>query len=185
MLVSPARSRFVRVLFPALLFGALILGGCKLDQDIAMDFDYSVNVFRPGPKFPNHKKLKPSEKELFDRYGKPDFIRVYWNRDGDLRTRNQLQGELQGKKPKKMPPYAWLYLKQGREYFINETTFEERPVTERVRIICEHGDPEDIKDLMGGRIQWTYYSTGRIFTIVGDRVVDVKEFPAMGRFNRR
>lgn len=160
-------------------FAALTIA-CK-DQDLVFKPDFSINLFYPGPKWPNEKKLTKVERDVYERYGKPQAFRVLWPPNGDIRQRSDLE-EAFAKQPKVMPPYSWVYPQQGIEIVFRGQGYEEQPLSDKVRLVLKYGDPEDVKDLSGGVIQWTYYSAGKMIKLRGGRIVEVKEFPPMGRF---
>ncbi len=172
--------RLLRGRFVVLLAASLILAGCK-DQDFVFKPDFSVNLFFPGPKWPNTKKMTKVEKEIYQRYGRPAAFRVLWPPKGDIKLRSDLEDAF-AKQPKVMPAYSWVYPTVGKEIIIQGQAYEERPLTDEVRLILKYGDPEDVKDLSSGVIQWTYFSAGKMLKLRNGRVVEEKEFPAMGRF---
>lgn len=161
----------------------LILTACE--QDVVIDPKFSVNVFSPGPKWPNVKKLKPVEREVFEKYGKPDRFRVWWNPTGELRTRFDVEQEFRRAKPKDLPPYSWIYLSSGIEVRLTASGYQEQPVTDQVRLMTQYGDPEDVKELKNGLTQWMYYSVGKLYKFGNGMIVEEKEFPAMGSFHKK
>lgn len=168
----------------ALLAAALFLAACE--QDIVINADFSVNIFHPGPKWPKVKKLKPAEREVYERYGKPDGFKVYWDSTGKLRTRIDAQKEFEEKqKAKQLPNYSWVYLGKGIEVKFNGNTPQEVPITDETRIIFKYGDPEDVKQLYSGVTQWMFYGAGKLYKFAPNgRVVEEKDFPAMGKFQK-
>src|SRR5262245_39296500 len=91
--VSPLKlARFISCL--TLCF---LLTGC--DQDLVIDQEYSVNIIKPGPKFPNEKKLTEPQKEIYARMGKPDCFHVYWTSNGALANRRDLTKQFKDDKP--------------------------------------------------------------------------------------
>jgi hypothetical protein len=168
----------LNLLVASICFGLLI----ACDQDVEIKPEFSVNIFKPGPKWPNVKKLTPEQRQVYEKHGRPDAFHVYWSPDGAIKPRTDLEKELKGKKPKTVPPFSWLYLKQNREFVFTGGGAKEQPIPDTVRIVAESGDPEDVTEQAGGITQWMFYSTGKIYKIARGRVIETKEFPAMGKY---
>lgn len=165
----------------AITLAALLLAGCE--EDIAFKPEYSINLVQPGPKWPNKKKLGPAQKDILERHGRPSHLRLLWNSNGQIAIKSELQNATRGKKPKTLPPLAWVYPEKNLEVtFSPDGTPQERLLTDEVRLVIEHGDPEDVKRLPGGITQWTFYGDGRMYKLSQGRIVEQKEFPAMGRY---
>lgn len=163
--------------------GFLILPAC--DQDVVLDLKHSINVFHPGPKWPTISKLTPVQQRVYKSMGKPDCFRVFYSSAGEIKMRQVLERELNGKKPKDLPPYSWVYLKDNKEVvFSDNENYTERPLTDAVKLVIQHGDPEDVKILYGEITQWTFYSAGRIYNMKNNTIIETKEFPAMGKFTK-
>jgi hypothetical protein len=121
------------VVYVLALCAALALAGC--DQDVVINPEFSVNVFTPGPKYPNVKKLTKPQKEVFERYGKPDAFKVQWDKQGTLKTRIDVEQQLAKAKPKQLPPYTWIYLATNREISFTENSYEELPLTDMTKML--------------------------------------------------
>lgn len=179
---TSARSRFSTFLRLLVAITMLSLAAACDKELYDLDLDWSVNVFKPSAKWPNLKKMKPEERAVYDKYGRPDFFRVQWDKAGSIKLREELEKELQGKKPKTLPPFSWVYLKENREVVFDNQRPVERPLTEPVKIVIANGDPEDVKEVYGGVKQWMFFSTGKIYKIAGNQVIESKDFPAMGKY---
>lgn len=158
----------------------LALTGCE--QDVKIDPEFSVNIFRPGPKWPTVKKLTLAQKEAYDKFGRPDAFRVWWGPKGELKDRDAAIQEFKQKKMKNPPPYSWVYLARNTELVFTGSGYEERPISDQVRVLVKMGDPEDVKELQTGVTQWMFYSTGKLYKFMDGRIVEEKDFPAMGNF---
>jgi hypothetical protein len=174
------RKKLVYVLLA--MFAAMLFAACE--QDVKIDPDFSVNIFMPGPKWPNVKKLSPQQKEVYQKYGRPDCFRVWWNAKGELKGRGDAIREFKQKGAKQPPAYSWVYLEDGREVVFSGARYEETSLSDRVRVLAKNGDPEDIKEMQPGITQWMFYSTGKLYKFAGDRIVEEKDFPAMGKFQK-
>jgi hypothetical protein len=178
LLFSPFRQRLYKACVAVTFLAAL--SGC--DQDVELNIDYSINIFKPGPKWPNVKKLTPVQRQVYEKYGTPDCFRVFWTPDGAIKMRADLQKEMKGMKPKNMPPFSFVYLKDNKEIVFRGSQYVEQPLPETARIVIENGDPEDVKELHGGVTQWMFYSTGKLYKISRGHVIEQKEFQAMGQY---
>jgi hypothetical protein len=157
---------------------------CACDQDLAINPEFSVNLFAPGPKWPNERKLTPAQKEVYKRYGRPDNFRVFWNPHGTLLNRLEVGKQLEKMKPSQLPPYSWIFLKNGKEIVFGGSGYEERPLTDQVRTLVRYGDPEDVKELQNGVTEWMYFSVGKQYKFHDGALVEEKDFPALGRFEK-
>lgn len=181
MLISRWFLRAARIsLAAACLF---VLAGCE--EDVLFKPDFSVNLLEPGPKWPKKKKnLTAHQQEIFDKYGRPDHLRIQWNPEGRIMVREQLKVALKDKKPQTLPPCSWVYTRRNMEVVFDPEGPREVPITDEIRLVLRHGDPEDVKPLPGGVSQWSFYGAGRMYRMVSGRIVEEKEFPAMGSFRK-
>ncbi len=161
----------------------LVLTLAACDQDVTLNIDHSVNLVQPGPKWPNKKKLKPTELEVYTKYGIPDHFRLLWNAQGTVQARVDLEKELKIRKPKDLPPHTWIYLKDNREVFFEGRSYREHPISDQTLILIKYGDPEDIKDAPGGGKQWMFFGAGKLYKFTPDgKIYEQKDFPAMGKY---
>jgi hypothetical protein len=125
----------------------------------------------------------PAEREVYARYGRPDHFRAWWDPSGTVKQRIEILPRLKEvQKGKNLPPYSWIYLRQGVEVLFAGQSYEEQPLTDQIRILTRYGDPEDSKTLEGGVTQWMYFGAGKLYKFVRGQVVEEKEFPAMGNY---
>lgn len=159
----------------------ICLGGCA--EDIVLQTDNSLNLATPGPKWPKKKKdFTKAQKEVFEKHGKPEMFRMVWNPDHRIATRDELQRRPDAKEMKKLPPLTWVYTSRNMEIVFEGTErFSERPLTDEIKLVLKYGDPEDAKT-EAGVTQWTFYSVGRMYKLLNGRIIQQKEFPAMGGF---
>jgi len=154
------------------------------EQPYVYNFRHTVNIFEPGPKWPVEKLFTPVEKQVYDQFGKPDCFRLFYDSKGEIKVRSVLQQEWKGKDLKSLPPFSWVYLQRGEEIVFTNNSFKPQPLSDVVKVVISSGDPESVKDIGNGLITWTYYSTGKIYTISGDKIVATKDFPPMGSFHK-
>lgn len=166
----------------AISFGLIPFMGPK-QQPYEFNFDQTINFASPGQKWPVVKLLSPVEKQVLQEYGRPDFFRLLWNRDGQIAIRGLVEQEWRNKNMK-LPSLTWVYVQRNEEVVFSGNQVRTQPLTELIQLTLKSGDPENVKDIGNGVTQWTYYSTGKMYTIAGDRIVDTKTFPAMGSFHK-
>ncbi len=153
-------------------------------QPYQLIFDKTINFFLPGEKWPNQRLFSPVEKQVYEQYGRPDMFRLLWDPTGEIKMRDVVQLEWTRSKMKQFPPFTWVYLTRNEEVVFTGNTYTSRPLTETMQLIIKYGDPENVRQIGDGVVQWTYYSVGHIYTIAGDRVVSQQTFPAMGSFHK-
>ena len=162
---------------------AILLVFSACEQDVKVDTEFSVNIFHPGPKWPNVKKLTLPQKEVYERFGKPDCFRVWWSPAGELQSRDAAMAYY--KEKKKVPQeYSWVYIARGVEVLFTGNSFQEQKISDQVRVVAKYGDPEDVKQMQQGVTQWMYYSAGKLYKFAEGSLMEEKEFPAMGKFPR-
>lgn len=179
----------IPILLAVTLFLA-ILPSCKTEEgEVNFDVKHSVNIALPGKGWPIEKKLSPEKLATYKKYGMPDAFHVYWDPTGSVQSSDFVKKELKRRKAmgeKDLPPYAWVYLDKNIEVFFDKNgKASEKPITDKIRIIIQNGDPQKVDQ--SSLLKWTYYSTGKIYTFgpAGNKVEE-NTFPAMGgNFTRR
>lgn len=156
-------------------------------NDLTVDPSFSINLSTPQRNWPNEKKLSPQEKEAYKKYGRPDFVRIWWDKRGKLMTQKEVGEKLKKTKGNyKTFKKSWIYIDKEREIiFPQNDTFKEQPLTDKLTTVTEYGDPQEIKmniviydDMKCDR--WTYWSQGKHFDFVGDKLVKTHDFAPMG-----
>jgi hypothetical protein len=166
----------------AISFGLIPFMGPK-QQPYEFNFDQTINFAQPSAKWPVVKLLTPVEKQALEQNGRPDCFRMLWNPDGTIAVRGVVEQEWRSKNMK-LPALTWVYVQRKEELVFSGNQVRVNPLSELALLVLKSGDPENVKDIGNGVTQWTYYSTGKIYTIAGDRIVDTKTFPAMGSFHK-
>jgi len=69
--------------------------------------------------------------------------------------------------------------------FVNENNYSVVPLSDRLKVLCKYGDPESIKidedRETGNKIEiWQYYSAGKIFKFLDDRLIKEQTLPRLG-----
>ncbi len=154
------------------------------EQPFIFNFDFTINFFQPDVKWPVEKLLKPAEKEVYEKLGRPDAFRILYDSEGNIKIRQSLELEYKAKAPKTIPNYTWVYMQRNEEIVFSGNGYYTQPLTDPIRLILKYGDPENNKQLPDGLVEWTYYSTGKIYRIYQNKVISTKEFPPMGSFHK-
>ncbi|MEN6627385.1 MAG: hypothetical protein ABFD69_14265 [Candidatus Sumerlaeia bacterium] len=177
-------SRFVSVCFACVLVAGAVCacGGNK--HTIEVDQRYSMNIVKTPYWFPDEETpLLPVEKDVFDRYGKPQFMRLWWRDDGTFITSSDLAGkdqEIIGQDMNNMKK-SWIYPKLNKEvvFSADHQSQTEQPISEALDLICKYGDPSKNRpvEVEGHtRETWIWLEHGKKALIEDGRVLKVSNF---------
>lgn len=156
-------------------------------DDLTIDPNFSINLAKPQKNWPKKKKMTKTEKEVFEKYGKPDLVRIWWNKKGNLVSQAEVREMFKNtQKNYTNLKKSWLYEEEEKEIiFQKDGTYKEEKFTDRLRTMVENGDPEEIK--IGVKVynevstdRWTYWSKGKHFDFVEDKLVKTDTFTPMG-----
>jgi hypothetical protein len=135
---------------PALIaLGLLLLIpalGCnRQPRTIEIDQRFSMNIVRVPSWFPPEKNsgLTATQHAVLLEKGQPDFIRFWWRHDGSFITSSDLLGKVDVL-PDMMETMkkTWIYRRQELEIeFLPQGGYLEHPMTEKLRLVCDYGDP--------------------------------------------
>ncbi len=163
---------------------AMLAIGCASKQagprPVVPDPLFSYNVAKVPKNFPlenrdwsEDERIASHQQAVHAKHGSPDFFWLQWNRDGRLMTKQDFRTESwvrRGEKDvaKRQPPsIAWIYLDDGLSYEFKASGAQEKPLTDMLRIVCDYGDPgelKDVKDALGEpSVIMQYYEEGKIF----------------------
>ncbi len=168
---------------------ALLLCGasatCQKDLSVSMDTKFSVNLVRPSENWPNLRELSAAELAAYEKYGKPDFFRIWYNPRGEIATSREAGPVYRNRQVSKLP-LSWLYEKAGIEIrFESPTKFVEVPMSDQFRVLCERGDPQerDVLSPVQGmkRESWTYWDVGEKYIFLDGRLQEKQVFTGVGR----
>lgn len=143
-----------RLLVPV---GCLLLliafAGCKKPKTIEVDRRFSMNVLKTPYWYPDEDTvLTAAERDVHDRFGGPDYIRFWWLDDGTFINSSDLSGkdaeEIQGQLDRMKK--SWIYTEDKREivFLSNGTSWREEKLSEKVRLICQYGDPQQSRPVV-------------------------------------
>jgi hypothetical protein len=143
-----------------------------------------VNVAKPQKNFPDEDKLVPSKKEVFTLYGAPDFVRLWWSKDGRIHRSLEVDSNIKNK-DFLITKHSWIYLDKNIEcVFDSLKSYREVPLSDNIRTVCTYGDPENINIVSEKEPFseiWYYYSQGLNLKFVNDKLVSQQKFRPMGR----
>lgn len=170
------------------LIGILIIltslfTACKEKAEVTLDQN-SVNIGSVGKDWPKKFKLTTAEDTVLKKYGRPDYFRIRWVKDGSFQNMMQVNHIMSFKKIANIKK-SWIYEKIGKEIiFTDEDKYEEIPITEQLKLIMEYGDPESVKKFTdkAGILKetWSYYSLGKDYIFYNGHLSETFEYPAMG-----
>ncbi|MBX3728183.1 MAG: hypothetical protein KF858_03280 [Candidatus Sumerlaeia bacterium] len=130
--------------------------GCNRGPEkkrLEMDPRFSVNVMpvpsfwpRPNMDWPKEPLERVAHQRAWVEYGTPDFIRKVFTFDDRIVRPIELEERhtLIGKRP--TPLMQWIYLDRGITVTFNGPRYEEGKLSDQLRVVCLHGDPNDIKE---------------------------------------
>jgi len=172
-----------------LILPIFFVASCKDKEDLSIDPDFSINLATPKKNWPHLKKISEGEKNALKKYGRPDFVRIWWNKKGRILTAKELGDSFKKNKISELHK-SWIYLEPPSEIiFYLDGSFKETKLCDKLKIIGDYGDPEDIKtssDTTGSKCEiWTYYSAGYHFKFIDDNLVSTQEFTPMGKFMKK
>lgn len=163
------------------LLGAVACGG-KSKMNVKPDWNHSINVVAVPVTWPDEKKDWPKDEQMarlqqkaYEEYGPPDYFRVRWNKNGKLMRQAELESILITEKRKRDRyfrsqelPVDWIYINERRVLkFDRRKGTDEEELRDDLRIVCEYGDPQDIKDTVDINREkntiFHYFNSGQIF----------------------
>jgi hypothetical protein len=161
----------------------LVLGGCS-NSHVTLDADHSANLLRLSPEWPGTKPekiLTPAQIEVYEELGRPDAMRLLFNRRGDIYRRDDAFHEfyIRGDDYETIDR-AWIYRSRDLEVRFAGGTVDRRPLTDKLNTLLDYGDPNEAKRLNETREKWFYYNVGRIFTFDDDKLVQEENIPRTG-----
>jgi hypothetical protein len=172
-------------------FGAALLSaGCNRDrQAIEIDHRFSYNVAKVPLWYPPEDYVpSPTEQAVLARWGKPNFIRFWWLPDGEFITSSDLSGksamidEIMTETKR-----TWIYLGEETEIeFLTDGGYLEHPLTEKLKLICRYGDPNQRtppKQDEAGRTKesWEWIEAGLRVHFIDGAEYKREHFPGTGR----
>lgn len=170
------------------------------------DIEYSFNVMEVPADWPLEKKdwpLDPTEaavrQAVYEKEGAPDHFRFRWRKDGKPVTRREVTEMLFVKDKSKRSlrrftegkdlPMDWVYKDKGEIYTFTKKGAEKSPLPDELKVICEYGDPQEIKnsvDVSRRPVQiYQYYDQGKIYYFTDGKLTREETTQRMEGFYER
>lgn len=151
---------------------------------------FSVNVAYVNEGWPSDPtKLSLTEQEVLRTMGTPEMVHLWWDRNRPIVTTAEAYQYKTAMTAKFEPlKVSWIYLEKKKEVNFKKTeSFETVPLSDKMRILCEMGDPNEIKEFTSnGKFMenWIYFGLGRIYRFTDDALIGVdrtRSVPSYGR----
>ncbi len=166
--------------------------------------DFSINVVEAPGDWPDEERdwhadpvIAAQQQRVYEAYGKPDYFRFLWRRDGQVVRQGDLFDMISAQRvdPAKFiaernPDMEWVYLDRGITYRFTRSGPQQAPLPDNIRVICEEGDPQEIKENPGAdgarMLTYQYYNTGMIYYFRdGEKIREERQPPMPGWGMRR
>ena len=193
--LSAGRRRLtVQALSLAIL--ALLASGCaSIKYTYPINERFSMNVSPTPAWFSNPKNdLRAAEKEVLQRRGRPDFVRIWWNVTGSPITSSDLSGQHeQIREMAKAAKKSWIYLTdakgddKGEEviFLRDGAAYRVKPLSDIFKLICQYGDPssKSVPLMIDGTSHetWIWMEYGLQIELVEGQINQTKHFNATGK----
>lgn len=167
----------------ALTIASMALAGCGGNKHIIeIDPRFSMNIVKTPYWFPDEEQLFPVEKDVLDRYGKPNFIRRWWRDDGSFITSSDLSGKDKEKVLEDMAhqktSYVYLAMKKEVVFSADHRSQHEQPISDTLDLICKYGDPERNRPvIIDGRKRetWKWIDYGKMAILEDNKLVKLTD----------
>jgi len=148
--------------------------------------EFSVNLLELPKGYFQEKFLTQAEKEVMDKMGAPEYLRIYWDKIGSIVDETNALLLLRKQNSINEFKHSWVYVNDGVEVlFPNNYKYEIKEIDDRIKLISQYGDPErsEKRTIENDIVQevYTYYSYGKSFTFWNGKLMETKEFPATGK----
>lgn len=200
-------SRRLPILLLVAVLGAGMLSACgsrNRPRVLVPNSDFSVNVVEAPADWPDEKRdwhedpvIAAQQQRVYETYGKPDYFRFLWRRDGGVVRQADLYDLLYTNRRdpadymrEQSLDLEWIYLDQGITYRFTRSGPEQEPLTDALRVITDLGDPEEMKEHVEPdgteALTYQYYSRGVIYYFRdGEKIREERHAPVSGWNHRR
>ena len=158
---------------------------CVREKFLGISPQFSINLAVPQADWPDPKTITPAHQAVLDQFGQPDFIRIWWDESGAVKTYLEVDRAISLKLYREKK-WTWIYKEMKKEItFIGDNDFKTEPLTDKLEILCEYGDPENRKFSedreSGQQVEiWQYYAKGKLFTFWDNTLVKEQTLPRLG-----
>lgn len=185
----------------------LTAAGCQSERRvIEPDRYFSINVARVASWYPpSEESLTQAQIDVLVEHGRPVLFRFWWTPTGEFINGDDVhkrfrQGTYDPDRNEELKKImlgqraSWVFIKDNSRTIHPEelevifsgdgVTWEERPLSQRLKLICIYGDPTDKSPIkmIGGleREVWRWDDYGYAVTMLDGRITDVVSFPGFG-----
>jgi len=117
-----------------LIVATTFLFGCFKKKFLILNPQFSVNLALPTEDWPEESKLTPAQKAVFKQFGKPDFIRIWWDNEGRIKSYLNVDRAIDKKLYRKTKK-SWVFRRIEKEIvFVNENNYS---VVLLVRVVVQ------------------------------------------------
>jgi len=190
----------VRWVVPALL--AIGVAGCTPRDSLIFIFgpnnvmegmnpQYSFNVISPPWWWPDEdtfakdNPIGDAKRDYYAQYGRPDWLRVWYNKDGVMLSRNEINQREGLPMPKGV---SWIYLDRDVEVSFISSSPVEKPIDDEIATLCEMGDPDEVKALdefsTARAVRYVYRREGMFIDFQDFKKGKIQRVPPMPGWNR-
>ncbi len=176
----------MRTCSTAVIFISILACGCSLqDKHFRISPQFSVNLAVPSEEWADSDTFTSAEQAVFEQFGKPNFIRIWWDENGRIKTYLEVDRDISSRLYREKEK-SWIYKNDEKEIiFPDANNFEVLPLSPKLKILCQYGDPENrkINEEVSTSKQvevWQYYTLGKIFTFWDNILVKEQTVPRLG-----
>jgi len=158
-------------------------GGTPKARKIAPDPRFSINLVEVPADWPDERidwprdnaTLAAQQQAVYEQYGKPDYFRLLWKRDGRMMTNTEFQNMAWQRRAKagkrkeqiETPDLEWVYLDDKLTFQFTRGKVVKGELPDTTRIVTEYGDPHEIKETIdvtkAPNVVYQYYDQGKVF----------------------
>lgn len=129
------------------LLAPVLLSGCSGSKHVLEINDrFSRNLIRTPYWYPSDETpLTMAQQVVLEKMGPPDFIRLWWRRDGEIITMSDLSGKTQEELMTdfEMMKKTWIYYDAEKEVHFSSSgsSYDLQDLDPKTKLICDYGDP--------------------------------------------
>jgi len=157
---------------------------CGMEPPVNVNPNFSYNLAVPDARWPRLNLLSPAENEVYQKYGKPDYFRLWYNKQGDLVSGREAGPIVRARKLRDLRR-SWIYEDKKIEVkFRSPAKSEEVPLSDQLQVLCLRGDPQERDPQIRNGIlreMWTYFDKGEKYIFMDGRLAEKQLFKGVGK----